>query len=128
MSQTDWNRRIRTVLWAIVRLRCPRCGRGQAFAGWFRMKKACAECGRRFQRPSGSVTGVMQVGAMALVVFAIAAWVLLYHGLGWRRDPALIGVAVASCAFGLWFHPYAKLIWEGVDCLVDEMNKDEQGQ
>jgi hypothetical protein len=24
--------------------------------------------------------------------------------------------------FGLWFYPYAKLLWEAIDCLLDRMN------
>lgn len=113
---------------AVLTRRCPQCGRESAFETWFRMKPACGACGRTFQRPSGSTTGTMQIGSMALVLFAIAAWVVLYHGFGLSRDPALIAMGVGSLLFGLAFHPYAKLIWEAVDSLVDAMNRDESGQ
>ena len=33
-----------------LRLRCPRCGGGKLFAGWFRMHPRCAKCDFKFER------------------------------------------------------------------------------
>ena len=115
--------RIESALWAVVQRRCPQCGRGPAFDGWWRLKPACPVCGRRFQQHPGTTTGVMQVGAMAVVIFAIIAWfpiAALSHG---SLDQSLIILIVVSTVFGLWFYPYAKLVWEAVDYLLDQYNE-----
>lgn len=125
MDRPDWPRRLRFALRAVVRRRCPKCGRGRAFAGFWSLRPACPECGRRFQRHPGSITGVMQVGALAVVLFAIAAWYLIDALADFPLDASLALMLSAAVLFGLFFYPYAKLLWEAIDCLLDEMSDEE---
>ncbi|HUQ39118.1 MAG TPA: DUF983 domain-containing protein, partial [Acidimicrobiales bacterium] len=37
--------------------RCPLCGAGELFTGWFRMKDRCPGCGYRFEREEGFFLG-----------------------------------------------------------------------
>lgn len=83
-------------LWAILRQRCPRCGRGKVFSGPLTMRAVCPECGYRFVREAGFFLGAMFVSyALASPLLAIITAILqlfvfpdwhLYQVLG----PALI--------------------------------------
>src|ERR1700677_3231441 len=48
-------------LWAMLRMRCPRCRRGRMFRGWLQMNDPCPECGLLFQREEGYFLGAMYV-------------------------------------------------------------------
>lgn len=124
MRTVNWSERLRAVLKAVARRRCPKCAQGRAFEGYWRMKAGCDTCGRRFQAHPGSTTGVMQVGAMSVVVFAIVAWFILAVLTSWSMDTALAVLVAVSILFGLLFYPYARLLWEAVDVLIDEMNQE----
>lgn len=119
MRRLNWGQRIRHVLLAVARRRCPECGEGRPFRSWFSMYDACPVCGRSFHRQSGSTTGVMQMGSMVLLVVATAIWVVLDALTDWPIAVSLGATMLFSLLFGLWFHPYAKLIWEGIDVLID---------
>ncbi len=119
MDESTWGQRIRRVLLAVAQRRCPQCGDGRPFHSWFRMREACPVCGRSFHRQSGSTTGVMQMGSMVLLVVATVLWFIVDALTGWPIAASLGATVVLSLLFGLWFHPYAKLIWEGIDVLID---------
>lgn len=46
-------------MWAILRQRCPRCGKGKVFAGSVRMHEECPACKIRFEREEGYFLGAM---------------------------------------------------------------------
>lgn len=117
-------RRAARALRAVARRRCPACAAGRAFVSWWRMGEACAVCGRTFQRHPGSTTGAMQLGSMAVVLFAIGFWLVVHLLTDLPLDVSLIATAAAGAIFGLVFFPYAKLLWEAVDCLIDASEDD----
>lgn len=49
------------------RLRCPACGEGEMFRGWFALEERCGRCGVVFEREEGAGIGV------AVVAYAVAA-------------------------------------------------------
>ena len=126
MSTEPMGTRISKSLRAVMRKRCPACGKGRAFRAWGRFMPACDVCGRTFARLSGSSTGTMQVGSMATVLFAIVAWFVVRAVTDLSLDPALIVTMSASAIFGVWFFPYAKLIWEAVDYVIDSSDEGNQ--
>lgn len=102
-----------------LRLRCPRCGEGRLFTGWFRMPDRCEKCGLDLKREPGFYLGSIYVnyGLTALVVtvtFVTAQ--LTGHG----RSPILFWSMGAWCLlFPLWFFRYARSLWLGMDQYVD---------
>jgi len=71
--------------------RCPRCGRGQVFAGLLDIRPACSECGLDFTAHDAgdgpAVAGIFLIGAIAV---GLALWVdrrfepdLWVHALIW---------------------------------------------
>ncbi|HWJ60351.1 MAG TPA: DUF983 domain-containing protein, partial [Acidimicrobiales bacterium] len=57
--------------------RCPRCGSGHLFVGWFRMKEHCPRCGMRFEREEGAFTGVYLLN-FGVALFLLWALMMVY--------------------------------------------------
>ncbi len=108
----------RTVAWRALMLRCPRCGGGHVFAGWFRMREACPACGFRFEREPGYFVGAIYVNYAITAAVALGGTWLLDDliGLSLRTQLALaIGLALlCPVAF---FH-LARAVWLAVDHVV----------
>src|SRR5437764_9352863 len=63
-------------LWAILRLRCPRCGKGKVFRGTFAMNDPCPVCGLVFQREEGYFLGAMYVSYVLASALLIPSYFL----------------------------------------------------
>lgn len=101
-----------------MRLRCPRCGRGKLFTGWFRMRSHCSGCNLRFDREPGYFLGSIyfNYGLTALIV--TVAYLAGFF-LGVQQDWLLYGLLAFCILFPLWFFRYARSLWMGFDELVD---------
>ncbi len=121
----NWGQQVRSALRAVLRRRCPACGQGDAFDGWWRMRRTCGVCGRLFHRHPGSTTGVMQIGSLIVTLFGFVSFAALHLIAGWPMDRAIAGMAVLTTVFGLIAHPYAKLLWEAADVVMDRMEEGE---
>src|SRR5438094_2275536 len=106
-------------LWAIVRLRCPRCLQGKVFKGSFAMNDPCPVCGVLFQREEGYFLGAMYVSyflatAVLIPLYLMAALLL-------PNQHSLVIALVATAAY-LPFIPavyrYSRLLWIYLDRAV----------
>ena len=106
-----------TILRRALRLRCPRCGRGILFSGWFQMRQECDWCGLRYEREPGFYLGSIYIN-YGLTGGLVAAISIVYFGL-WRETIPKLAVfgplAVFSLVFPLWFFRYARSLWLGFD-------------
>jgi uncharacterized protein (DUF983 family) len=102
-----------------VRLRCPTCGRGKIFRGWFTMHDACSHCGRKFQRGPGFFLGSIyfNYGVTALLVIVVYFTGFFTEALT-DRQLFLVTMALAL-VFPLWFFRYARALWVAFDELWD---------
>jgi uncharacterized protein (DUF983 family) len=110
-------------LWQILgrslRLRCPACGRGRLFAGWFRMRPKCDHCGLAFEREPGFFLGSIYVNYGLTAVLVTAGYFALFFS-NTLTDPQRLWLLVAfSVVFPLWFFRYARSLWLGFDQLFD---------
>lgn len=100
--------------------RCPRCGSGNLFVSWLRIRERCPRCGLRLEREEGGFLGAMTINyaATALVWLAVlVTWLIV--DLPDVHVAALMAVSLAVAAlFPLAFFPFAKTIWCAVDHLV----------
>lgn len=111
--------RFRKLLWRALRLRCPVCGRGKLFRGYFGINKACSECGVEFQREPGFFLGSIyfNYGLTALVT-AVAYPLLLFNKV--LSDRVLVPATLAfALLFPIWFFRYARSLWAGFDQFID---------
>jgi uncharacterized protein (DUF983 family) len=108
--------------------RCPRCGQGHLFSGWFTLAAVCPRCGLEFQREEGGFLGaiVLNYGA-AVVVWAIMLAVWLFVDLPSLHVAALTIASVALVVVMLLVgYPFSKTVWAGVEYLV--YRSEMQGQ
>lgn len=101
------------------RKKCPRCGAGHLYQGWFRMRERCPGCGFKFEREPGFFVGAYLVNfAVAeglLFIVAMAYIAVLDRNAGASVvPPLLIGIALAVLG-PLVFYPFARTIWSAID-------------
>jgi uncharacterized protein (DUF983 family) len=111
--------RFRLLLWRSLRLRCPLCGHGRLFRGWFRMHDCCSSCGVSFEREPGFFLGSIyfNYGLTALIA-TIAYLLLMFRGVMSEGQLQLIMLAFVVL-FPLWFFRYARALWLGFDQFWD---------
>lgn len=110
-------------LWAMARLRCPRCRRGRVFRGTFAMNDPCPECGLIFQREEGTFLGAMYVSYVLANIFMISVFYL-----GRWLVPDLHPIALFFVVLGLYMpvvplvFRHSRVIWlyfERLGCVND---------
>lgn len=111
-----------------LRLRCPICGEGRLFAGWFRMHEHCAHCGFRFQREPGYFLGSIyfNYGVTSLVV--VAVFFGLFLGFDVSPETLLWPLTAFCLLFPLWFFRYARALWLAMDASFDPLPPPRAGQ
>ena len=118
-----------TLLRRGLRKKCPRCGSGHLFVGWFRMKERCPTCGYQFEREPGFFVGVF------LINFAITEgflFVLLMVFILWKNAhpeapvaaPIGIGLVIGVVA-PILFYPFARTIWSAIDLAMTPLEVPE---
>lgn len=111
--------RIRTLLQRSLRLRCPRCGDGRLFDGWFSMHEHCSTCSLVFEREQGYFVGAIYVNYAFTVVLSLAG----YFALDIYADLSLtvqLSLWCAFCvAFPIYFYRYSKSLWLMIDAVFN---------
>ncbi len=106
-------------LWALLRMRCPRCRQARLFRNRFEMNDPCPVCGLLFQREEGYFLGAMYVGyflatAILVPLYLVAALLLP------QWDSVMIAL-LATAAY-LPFVPlvfrYSRVVWIYLDRAV----------
>lgn len=112
-----------TVMWRSWRLRCPRCGQGKLFRGWFRMHPQCDRCGLDLRREPGFYLGSIYVnyGLTALLVTFI--YVGNFVGEFVDQNVLFWCLVAFTVLFPLFFFRYARAIWLGFDEFWDPSEK-----
>ncbi len=100
--------------------RCPRCGSGGMFGGWFTIRDRCPRCRLRLQREEGGFLGAMTINYVvtaAIWLVVLVAWLVVD-----LPDVHVAALTIASIAIAvlvpLLFFPFAKTVWAAVDYLV----------
>ncbi len=99
-------------------LRCPRCGTGALFAGWFAMHDTCGHCGLRFEREPGYFVGAIYVNYAATALAVLGGPILLDALFGL---PTWVQVAIGctlAVVVPIGFFRYARSLWLGIDHFV----------
>ncbi len=102
-----------------LRLRCPKCGQGKVFHGWFRMHERCAHCQFKFSREDGFYLGSIYVN-YGLTAFVVAiAYPLLVFYFEFAEKQVLLATTLGVILFPVWFFRYARSLWLSFDQFVD---------
>ncbi len=109
--------------------KCPRCGGGKLYVGWFRMKERCPTCGLLFEREPGFFVGAYFIN---FVIAEGLLFVLLMGFVFWKDQHPEAGVAVPiaiAIVLGvgapLLFYPFSRTIWSALDIGMTPLELDE---
>jgi uncharacterized protein (DUF983 family) len=112
-----------TAIRRALTLRCPRCGRGEVFVGWFTMRETCEACGLKYEREPGYFVGAIYLNFAVTAVVCLGGAMLVAMALGlppWGE----VGVASVLCVLvPLLFFRYSKSLWLGIDYFVTMMDE-----
>lgn len=111
-------------LGAALRLRCPRCREGDVFRGpilrgWLAMNERCPKCGLKFEREQGYFLGAMYVSYALAIPPYIVFVTILWLGLHWRYELALLGAFVAYLPFVPMAARLSRVVWMYIDRTFD---------
>jgi uncharacterized protein (DUF983 family) len=107
-------------LWAIARMRCPRCREGRVFSGTFATHVSCQVCGLRFQRETGYFLGAMYF-SYALAIPLILVWMVVAYLVfpTWRLYQLFLVGWVAFLPFVPLVYRYSRVMWIHFDQYFD---------
>lgn len=108
-----------------MRLRCPRCGVGRLFVGWFRMHERCPGCDLKYERAPGYFLGSSYLNYGATALTLVVAYPLLHFGVGWTNTELTFPLVAWVMVFPLFFFRYARSLWLGMDYHFDGGSFDE---
>jgi len=108
-----------------VRLRCPFCGRGKLFRGFFLMHEHCESCGKSFEREPGFFLGSIYVNYGVTALIVAITYPMLLFGFGLPETPLLLGAGIFVLLFPIWFFRYARSLWLGFDQFADPREQYE---
>ena len=98
-----------------LRLRCPRCGEGELFTGWFTMPPRCSFCGIAFEREQGYFVGAIYVNYALTVLIAVGGYFVLWTRADLSNTVQLMLWVPFCVLFPLWFFRYSRALWLAVE-------------
>ena len=101
------------------RLRCPTCGRGKLFRGWFTMHEACPQCGRKFSRGPGFFIGSIYFNYGVTAILLIAMYFTFFFTEVISDAQVMVVLTLVALLFPVWFFRYARALWVAFDELWD---------
>ncbi|MGH3664549.1 MAG: DUF983 domain-containing protein [Egibacteraceae bacterium] len=100
-----------------TRRRCPLCGSGGIFRGWFDLRARCPGCNFPFEREEGYWVGALIANIAAaetlFAVLLVGGVVLTYPAVPWTAL-TVAGMAL-MVALPIGFYPLSKTLWLWVD-------------
>ncbi len=115
MARTPFNVSYKRAL----KLRCPRCGEGKLFAGWFTMNERCEHCGLQYEREPGYFLGSSYINYGWTAMSMMFAYLLLRYVLGYPNKYVLPPLTAYIIIFPLVFFRYARAMWLAFDIYFD---------
>lgn len=106
-------------------LRCPRCGGGRLFHGWFRMRPACAVCGASFAREPGFYLGSIYVNYGVTVIVTGALYAALVAVVGVSHEAALAACLAVAVVLPVVFFRHARSLLLAIDGAVNRRQSPE---
>lgn len=119
------NRSLSTTLSRALRLRCPRCGGGKLFIGWFKMFEQCPNCKLRYERAPGYFLGSAYINYGLTSLVLTVTYVTSRFVFGVSNAVVTPPLVVFFVAFPLFFFRYARSLWLGMDYYFDVVGFDD---
>jgi uncharacterized protein (DUF983 family) len=109
-------------------LRCPNCGAGHIFIGFFGLKERCPNCGMLLERgESDAFLGAYTLNLIAVEVLLAAAFLVVML-VTWPKPPwdaMEWGGVVLSVLGAIFCYPFAKTTWLAVDLMFRPQRRED---
>ena len=119
-----------TLLKRGLRKKCPVCAGGNLFEGWFRLKDRCPTCGYTFSREEGYWVSAIIVNTAAIeglfLLLFIVVVIATAPDVSW--GPLLLLAAVFNVVFPIFWYPFSKTVWMGIDLYFHPLEASELTQ
>jgi len=104
---------------AAALLKCPKCGAGSLFDGFFHMRPKCAYCQLIFEREQGFFVGAIYVNYAVTILIVLPGFFLLDYymdvSLGWQ----LLLWGVFAVVFPILFFRHSRSLWLSLAYVLD---------
>jgi hypothetical protein len=104
--------------------RCPFCGSGGLFQGWFNMRERCPSCHHHFSQEEGFFIGSYALNfaiTEGLVLACIVPYIVI-SGMHPEIDrpvlPFVIAAMAAAVVGPIVFYPFSRTLWVAIDLIV----------
>jgi len=99
--------------------RCPACGRGRLFKGFYDLNTTCASCGARFHQDGSPTVGAMLINMFITMLLGfIGAIPLVINTTPDTLMLALLFWLVGLALFATVFYRFARGLWVGITTLT----------
>lgn len=108
--------------------RCPQCGAGHLFHGWFHMVERCPSCSMRLEREPGGFLGAYCINFFVTEVL-LGIWMVASFTLTHPHEPMplIVGVAAAICVVvPLVGYPFSKTTWLAIHLAMGPLEPEEE--
>lgn len=107
-----------------LRLRCPVCGQGKIFSGFFKTYERCPVCHFAFEREPGYYTGAIAMNLVLseLLIAIIAVPLAASHAI--PLIPLMAGGLVMPFLFPIVFYRHTKSLWMSIDHILHPVRSD----
>ena len=109
-------------------LRCPNCGGGNLFEGFFRMKERCPTCGMLLERgESDYFLGGYTLNLIAVEILLALAFLIVVI-VTWPSPPwdaLMYGGVILSILGAVLCYPFAKTTWLAVDLIFRPTHRED---
>ena len=112
-------RRISSIIGRGLRLKCPRCGVGPLFRGFFSMYPDCLSCDLTFEREQGYFVGAIYINYAATAIIMIAGFFWLDRFINFSLAQQLIFWSIFGITFPLFFFRYSRSLWLSLDYIFN---------
>ena len=112
------------MLWRGLRKRCPFCGSGGLFDGWFRMKPSCPGCKHHFSQEEGFFLGAYALNftiSEGLLLLCLIPYIVISAANPAEEQavlPFAIAALIAGVAGPIVFYPFSRTLWVALDLMV----------
>jgi uncharacterized protein (DUF983 family) len=99
--------------------RCPACGRGRVFKGFYDLNATCASCAARFHHDGSPTVGAMIITMFITILLGFGGAIPLV--ISTTPDTLMLGLAlwlVALTVFSAIFYRFARGLWVGITTLT----------
>jgi len=118
MAKISFERVVRA-LKAAAFLKCPKCGAGGLFDGFFHMRPNCSHCQLAFEREQGFFVGAIYINYAVTVLIALPGFLLLDYYADVSLSQQLLLWGTFAVVFPILFFRHSRSLWLSVAYVID---------